>query len=352
MIPTFEASTASEVWRLAASELRTGNLVRSQDSRGGPTRELLHVIFSIADPRQRWVLSRGSAINPAFAIAEAVWIVRGRNDSAFVNAWNSQLPKYAGEGATYYGAYGHRLRVHLGLDQLERGYLALLNVPDSRQVALQIWDARFDLPNEDGSPRSPDIPCNVISLLKVRDNKLEWTQIMRSNDLYRGTPYNFVQFTTLQEVVAGWLGVGLGSYNHLSDSLHVYERDLSKISSDSTSSAALDISGDSASNTDSLMLDKPESDRMFSALEELIERLARSDLSEATLRSSLASAQGQLTTPYRNLYLVVVAEAARRRGWTEVPSEVMIGNSNPVLKQVWAAWAQRMSQTARRTEGN
>lgn len=47
---------------------------------------------------------------------------------------------------------------------------------------------------------------------------------MRSNDVHRGLPYNVVQFTTLQEVMAGWLGLEVGGYHHWSDSLHLYRR--------------------------------------------------------------------------------------------------------------------------------
>lgn len=45
---------------------------------------------------------------------------------------------------------------------------------------------------------------------------------MRSNDMIWGMPCNFVHFTTFQEIFAGWLGVEVGSYNHISDSLHIY----------------------------------------------------------------------------------------------------------------------------------
>ena len=54
-------------------------------------------------------------------------------------------------------------------------------------------------------------------------------QIVRSNDLFRGVPYNFVQFTSLQEILAGWLGIELGTYNQISDSLHLYTEDKKQI---------------------------------------------------------------------------------------------------------------------------
>ncbi len=58
----------------------------------------------------------------------------------------------------------------------------------------------------------------------IRRGRLEWLQIMRSNDLVWGLPYNIVQFTSMQEIVAGWLDIDVGTYNQVSDSLHVYER--------------------------------------------------------------------------------------------------------------------------------
>jgi len=79
----FEGTTADEVWLMAASKFEDANAVREQSSRAGLTRELLGAVFTIKNPRQRWITSRQPAINPAFAIAEVVWIVSGRRDAAF-----------------------------------------------------------------------------------------------------------------------------------------------------------------------------------------------------------------------------------------------------------------------------
>jgi thymidylate synthase len=216
----FEGSTADEVWLKAVSEFKDSKDIHTQSSRAGQTKELLGATFIIREPRQRWVSSREPAINPAFAIAEVIWIISGRKDSAFLNYWNPALPKFAGTGKNYHGAYGHRIRKRFGLDQLERAYLALSRNPDTRQVVLQIWDPSIDFPAKDGSPRDPDIPCNICSLVKIRNGKLEWTQILRSNDLFLGVPHNFVQFTSLQEILAAWLGIEVGLYRHFTDCLH------------------------------------------------------------------------------------------------------------------------------------
>src|SRR5262245_46461914 len=107
---SFEGDSADRVWLAAAAMFESDRLPRTQASRDGTTSEILHACFVIRDPRQRWVLSRRPFMKPAFAIAEMVWILRGRQDSAFLNYWNPQLPKFAGAGSKYDGAYGYRLR--------------------------------------------------------------------------------------------------------------------------------------------------------------------------------------------------------------------------------------------------
>lgn len=218
------ADTADAVWREAVTILQ--NLGESQDSRTfrseklTDTKEVLHAMLQITDPRQRLVFGRN--INPAFAIAEVIWILSHSNDLHFIKAWNPTMANFSDNGETLYGAYGYRLD-RSGHDQLWRAYKALQHAPHSRQVLLQIWDYSLDMPHTDGHPRSKDIPCNLMADLKVRDGKLHWMQVMRSNDLIWGTPYNFMQWTTIMEIMAGWLGLELGHYTHIASSLHVYK---------------------------------------------------------------------------------------------------------------------------------
>ena len=260
MIRVFSGPTADHVWCQISDIFGESEVACRQDSRGGPTREILHAAISIENPRQRWVISRTPPINVAFAIAELVWIMAGRSDLKFLEFWNRELPRYVGEGPELHGAYGRRLREHHTLDQLERAYKALNANPDTRQIVLQIWDSDIDLPGFNGSPVDEDIPCNIVSLLKVRDGKLEWTQVIRSNDVFRGVPYNFVQFTCLQEIIAGWLGIDCGSYNQVSDSLHVYDRDKEQV----LNSARL---ADRMSSPDSLSLTWDQSHFVFGEME-------------------------------------------------------------------------------------
>jgi len=331
MFETFQAETADAVWQKIAKAFRTGTVASAQGSRAGQTREILPAAISIANPRERWVVSRTPPINPAFALAEVIWIMTGRNDSAFLNYFNSALPRYAGKGATYHGAYGYRLRRQLGIDQLDRAYNTLRHKPESRQVVLQIWDGKLDLPQAKGAEAAEDIPCNLISMLKVRDGRLEWTQILRSNDIYRGLPYNFVQFTTMQEIMAGWLGLKLGSYNQISDSLHVYNTDVPSIKGS--------LKNPVSCNSDSLCLPKKQSDRVFGEMVKAIKVIIRPVTDARQLAKLAAGFDGPQA--YKNIISLVCAESARKRKKPAVAAEILSGCDNPVYAQLFLRWSDK-----------
>jgi len=320
--------SANEVWQRAQELLRSEvDAGLPQASRAGVTFELLHVAMEIEDPRQRWVAARQPPINPAFAIAEVIWILAGSNESAILNYWFPRLPQFSGEGPTYAGAYGYRLRRHFGIDQVKRACEILTANPDSRQVVMQLWDAKEDLPNRLGEPPSQDIPCNIVSLLKLRNNRLDWTQVMRSNDLYRGLPYNLVQFTTLQEVMAGWLNVKLGSYHHWSDSLHAYEADVEKFVSAEDSCEP---------NTDCLAMPMDQGERLTAELFARLQALTQPTLSEKNV-AELALLQ-DAPSAYRNLLAILAAESARKRRFIDLTESLAASCANPQLFQAWNRW--------------
>lgn len=339
MLPYFEADSAQEVWPQLLSAFReTRAAMRSDDlnlveGRGGSTTEMLHAVLHLRDPRQRWFFARQPAMSPAFALAEVIWILAGRQDSEFVNYWNPKLSQFAGAGPIYHGAYGWRLRDEHGIDQLQRAYEALRSKPENRQVVLQIWKPSLDLPHADGSSMADDIPCNVCSMLKVRDGQLHWTQIMRSNDLILGLPHNLVQWTTMQEVMAGWLGLEVGSYTHFSDSLHVYERNWPSVEATPIPNC------ESVRNTDDLALPRQRFDEVFAEVETKAEAMIQPDLS----REELNDAGHFINAPraYRNVLLILAADTARRRGWQEEADAFAGECDNSALNLLWANWRER-----------
>lgn len=341
MFPLFQANTAEELWPQLLKGLRDARVDLLQENkeatagRGGRVVELPNAVLHLREPRQRWAYGREPALNPAFALAEVIWILAGRQDSAFLNHWNPALPSFAGEGETYGGAYGWRLRTEHGVDQLRRAYDTLRQAPESRQVVLQIWKPSLDMPMEDGAPASPDVPCNVCSMMKVRKGQLHWTQIMRSNDVILGLPHNLIQWTTLQEIMAGWLSLEVGSYTHLSDSLHIYEKHWSHLEEQAPSESARHP----PTNEDRLALPYEEFHAVFSEVEQRANAMRDPVLDKERLKQLADFGDGP--PAYQNMLLVLAADTARRRSWF-AEAEAMIDQcSNAAFRFMWQRWATR-----------
>lgn len=328
MIHSIQGKTANDLWLKAAKALASHEQVSLNESRQGPAHELLHCGLSIADPVQRWVFDRKPAMNPAFALAEVVWIMNGSNDAAFLNFWNRKLPEYAGNDDEYYGAYGYRLTRNLDINQLKQAYEALRENPETRQVVLQIWDSRLDLPVDLGQPRSKDIPCNIVSMIKVHNGCLEWSQIIRSNDLFLGVPHNIVQFTSLQEIMAGWLGLKVGSYNQYSDSLHLYERDYPIL--------ANIVPSPETANQDRFFEDYDTSNTLLRQLYKYAEKLQEKSVDSRKLLCDFEGPEA-----YRNVLVVFCAEAERRHHRKRNALTLIEECSNPCYVRLWKAWFQR-----------
>jgi thymidylate synthase len=184
--------------------------------RGMSTTELLGAHLCLTAPCRRFVsVPPARVLNPAFAVAEALWILSG-SDDPWIFTYNRSLRQYADNGRLQ-GAYGPRLRRWRGeVDQLHRVRNLLARDPDSRQAVIQIYDPQLDTRGH------RDVPCTLNYRFFIRHGRLDMHTTMRSNDVWLGLPYDLFTATLLQEVMAGWLGVHAGTYHHHVDSLHLY----------------------------------------------------------------------------------------------------------------------------------
>lgn len=330
----FGATTADLVWQEAVTEL-IERPEYEHNSRNGVTHEILPCVLKIEDPCQRWILSRRPPYNPAIGLVEFIWIITGNNESRVLNYWNPGLPKYAGACDVYHGAYGFRLRHEFGMDQVERAYHALASTPETRQVILQIWKPEMDLPAINGQPVSTDIPCNVMSLLKLRDGRLHWTQIMRSNDIMRGFPLDIIQFTMLQEVMAGWLGCQPGDYIHISDSLHVYKKDLSEFSCIPICSMSID--------REPFSMTYDESNELFPLIYDDLVEVSNGNKKEDELRE-IFDRNGMRNISrcelIKDMMAVIGSDAARRQNYTDLAYYLVDSCADLNLKRASHAWLE------------
>ncbi|MNN06537.1 Thymidylate synthase [compost metagenome] len=209
---------------------------KERTPRGKKTKELRPVIFEYTNPRNRLTFLRGRRINPFFQAAEALWILAGRSDVPWLANYNKSIAQFSDDGQFFNAPYGERLRywgkndarnfIFNPLDQLEDCYLKLKEDPDTRQAVAFIGDPRFDNYAYTNIQKGKDIACNLNIKFKIEDGKLDISVDNRSNDLHWGVfGANLVQFSTIQEVMASWLGIGVGTYYQITDSLHVYLED-------------------------------------------------------------------------------------------------------------------------------
>ncbi len=225
---TIEVRNVNEALPIALLHLKENGV--SRDSRDGPVLEYPEpVATTYLFPEERVLFSESRDANPFFHLFEALWIIHGRNDVKFLTHFNKQMAQYSDDGVTFHAPYGYRLRAHFGEpgfhDQISIVIDKLRENPNDRQAVLQIYDTNVDL-----SVKTKDVPCNDMVFLKIRDNKLHMTVCCRSTDVLWGAyGANVVQFSMLQEYIAGNIGCFMGTYTQISDSFHVYtEKDVYK----------------------------------------------------------------------------------------------------------------------------
>lgn len=326
----FNANSADLAWRQAADAIVRRHGADEVESRNGRAVELVHACVTVTNPRARWIASRLPAMNIALAIAEVAQIVAAGDDVPFLEHWFPKYGEYVGSRDKAAGAYGTRLRVRWGFDQIARAAESLAALGESRQVVLSIWDPRADLPEANGCPRSGDVPCNVLSCLRLVGGRLHWLQTVRSNDLFRGLPNNIVQFTCLQEIIAGWIGADVGQYSHTISSLHAYVKSLSEFHIDPEVPAV----------GESFDIRLPRSDAEVAWTN--LYRLAQELVAQTNDRPSLPSfATATDLGPLQPMYWILVAENARRRGWQAQSQEAVQMCHDRTLVTMWHRWIRR-----------
>ena len=182
------------------------------------TQEVEGAIIKVKNPRSRILNNKLRKVSIPFAIGEWLWHMEGRDDLRMIQYYAPSYDKYSDDGKTLNGAYGPRIKKSL-LKIVE----ILKKDPDSRRAVVPIYG------KEDAGLDSKDIPCTIGFQFLIRNNKLDMIVNMRSNDIFLGFPYDTFNFTMWQEYVACKLNIEIGTYTHIANSLHFYEKDREKI---------------------------------------------------------------------------------------------------------------------------
>ena len=210
--------------------------------RGMKIRERLFETFTISDPRNRLLYVPERKFSLSYTLAEILWYMLGSDSTEWISNYSGFWSNISDDGETANSAYGARIfknhRYHLGSafrydgsggwkdarhvpstwTQWEYVKEELSRDPDSRRAVIHIR-----MP-QDGCLAKLDVPCTLTLQFFNRDGKLHMAVSMRSSDVVLGITYDVPAFTFMQERLAQELGLELGCYHHVSNSLHVYER--------------------------------------------------------------------------------------------------------------------------------
>jgi thymidylate synthase len=200
-------------------------------------------------------------------VAEQAWFIMGsRKPEDFLRNYTKIWDAFTNPGDVVTVAYGYRWRKHFGRDQIG-GLLNLLkNEPGSRHGVVMAWD-----PGQDGLSlqKKKNVPCPYSFTVNIINGRLHLHNIVRSNDVILGVPFDVPGFALLQCLLAQELGVRPGIYSHSISNAHIY---------DSHFAAAEELL--KRSNThDKVVLDLPEDsfkrieNREYEVVDRIIENL-------------------------------------------------------------------------------
>jgi len=188
-----------------------------------------------------------------YVAAEMLWYFMGRNDVAFIKKYAKFWESIQNEDGTANSSYGNLLFTQLnehGFSQYQWALMSLQKDKDSRQAIMH-----FNLPSHQYITNK-DFVCTMYGIFQIRNNRLNFTVSMRSNDVVWGLPTDVAFFTVLQNHLCKQLrstypDLRLGTYTHIANSFHIYEHHFDLIN------RMLDVSfeGDSIPGVNELLVD-------------------------------------------------------------------------------------------------
>jgi thymidylate synthase len=200
-------------------------------ARGTRSTELLDVALEIGDPRQCLYLNEERGSQKRYIAAELMWYYMGRNDAAFISKWAKFWESIQNPDGTVNSAYGNlifRNAPKNGLTQYQWAIKSLLADKNTRQAVMH-----FNRP-EHQYFGNKDFVCTMYANCHIRNNRFYMSVFMRSNDAVWGTPTDVAFFCSLQmqmyaQLKEAYPDLELGTYTHVANSYHVYDRHYSLV---------------------------------------------------------------------------------------------------------------------------
>lgn len=190
--------------------------------------EMCDVALVIEDPLSCLYTNPFRSSQSKYIAAEFLWYFMGRNDVEYISKFAKFWESIKNDDDTVNSSYGYLLfnnKNEHGMTQYRWALESLSQDKDSRQAVLH-----FNLPTHQRSGNK-DFVCTMYGIFQIRNNKLNFTVSMRSNDVILGLPTDIAFFSILQSQMlshlksySGYPELEMGTYTHIANSSHIYER--------------------------------------------------------------------------------------------------------------------------------
>lgn len=227
---SFKAQTIQEVYKNVINYLLNSKKVDNN------TREIENAILIIEEPSLENISFPFRNISKKYSNAELKWYWTGDNSCSEIGKYAKMWLTLSDDGITNNSAYGYILFKKYGFNQLEQIIELLSKDKTSRRAVLNISDPSIN------RIQTKDMQCTIAIQFLVRDEKINMTVYMRSNDVYFGLPYDYIFFETIHQYLCKRLHLDVGTYTHIATSLHMYERDIEKFESQKENVISIDLS--------------------------------------------------------------------------------------------------------------
>src|SRR3990167_11486333 len=175
-------------------------------------------------PRERFVNFQARHLNLSYIKQEFMWYLNGDptdiSITEYAKLWKTMIN---GKGIinSNYGQY-------IFPNQFNYVVKELVKDKDSRRASMVILNSNHLLSGD------ADLPCTYALNFRIRQNQLNMTVHMRSQDAILGLANDVPFFSFVHEMIYHYFTnqyslLTLGYYDHFVDSLHVYEKHLSML---------------------------------------------------------------------------------------------------------------------------
>lgn len=196
--------------------------------RGMNIREIMNCVVEIKNPYSNLFKNEVRDLPMKYLKKELALYLSGRNDVEGFGEASKFWKKIANEDGTINSAYGNLIfkmdDTPNKFTQWRWALYSLIQDKDSRQAVMH-----FNRPCHQYLGVK-DFPCTLEMIFHIRNNKLNATTVMRSNDVIKGTTFDIPFFMLVQQMMLNALKkvypeLEMGTYTHLAHSMHLYESD-------------------------------------------------------------------------------------------------------------------------------